>query len=272
MGMDRREFIRIAGLSTLLGLGGKGAFEMLRPGQAQAGFPAGAQGPGGETMGHGGEHAEDGRSHRAKSASRPATGSTTSRTSRIPRTPRINCPRRSSTATEIKWIWTEHFHNAFPGEEQVMPEKVQHLPFLLLCNHCNNPPCVRVCPTKATFQREDGIVMMDMHRCIGCRFCMAGCPYAARSFNWRDPRPFVKENYPGYPTREIGVVEKCTFCAERLAQGLMPACVEAVPRGPGLRGPAGREVQGAGDSEEILHHSPQNPSRHEPASLLYRVR
>jgi molybdopterin-containing oxidoreductase family iron-sulfur binding subunit len=84
-----------------------------------------------------------------------------------------------------------------------------------------------VCPTKATFQREDGIVMMDMHRCIGCRFCMAGCPFGARSFNWKDPRPYVKENYPGYPTREIGVVEKCTFCAERLAQGLQPACVEA---------------------------------------------
>jgi molybdopterin-containing oxidoreductase family iron-sulfur binding subunit len=108
-----------------------------------------------------------------------------------------------------------------------MPEKIKTLPFLLLCNHCNNPPCVRVCPTKATFRRDDGIVMMDMHRCIGCRFCMAGCPYAARSFNWRDPRPFVKDVFPGYPTREIGVVEKCTFCAERLAQGLMPACVEA---------------------------------------------
>ena len=56
---------------------------------------------------------------------------------------------------------------------------------------------------------------------------MAGCPYSARSFNWRDPRPFVQDVYPGYPTRDIGVVEKCTFCAERLAQGLMPACVEA---------------------------------------------
>jgi molybdopterin-containing oxidoreductase family iron-sulfur binding subunit len=138
---------------------------------------------------------------------------------------KLQLPPEIVSRHEIKWIWTEHFHNAFV-EEQPM-EKVQHLPFLLLCNHCNNPPCVRVCPTKATFRREDGIVMMDMHRCIGCRFCMAGCPYSARSFNWRDPRPYVAQVYPGYPTREIGVVEKCTFCAERLAQGLMPACVEA---------------------------------------------
>jgi molybdopterin-containing oxidoreductase family iron-sulfur binding subunit len=56
---------------------------------------------------------------------------------------------------------------------------------------------------------------------------MAGCPFGVRSFNWRDPRPYITKEYPGYPTREIGVVEKCTFCAERLAQNLMPACVEA---------------------------------------------
>ncbi len=68
--------------------------------------------------------------------------------------------------------------------------------------------------------------MMDMHRCIGCRYCMAACPYGARSFNWRDPRPYLKEVNLNYPTREIGVVEKCTFCDERVSKGQMPACVE----------------------------------------------
>ena len=97
----------------------------------------------------------------------------------------------------------------------------------MLCNHCDNPPCVRVCPTKATWKREDGIVMMDYHRCIGCRFCMAGCPYGSRSLNWRDPRPFIKKITKEFPTRERGVVEKCNFCSERLAKGLIPACVEA---------------------------------------------
>jgi Fe-S-cluster-containing dehydrogenase component len=107
-------------------------------------------------------------------------------------------------------------------------EEVDHRPFLVLCNHCQNPPCVRACPTQATFKREsDGIVLMDFHRCIGCRFCMAACPYGSRSFNFRDPRPFIEEQNKAFPTRMKGVVEKCNFCAERLAVGQQPACVEA---------------------------------------------
>src|SRR4030065_641695 len=65
--------------------------------------------------------------------------------------------------------------------------------------------------------------MMDFHRCIGCRYCMAGCPYGSRSFNWRDPRPFIKKINPDFPTRTKGVVEKCNFCVGRLAQGSVPA-------------------------------------------------
>lgn len=139
-----------------------------------------------------------------------------------------NVPDFGNPKDEIKWIWTETFKHAFPGQESDhLPEQIKELPFPVLCNHCENPPCVRVCPTKATFKRADGIVMMDQHRCIGCRFCMAACPYGARSFNYRDPRPFIKEQNTEYPTRTIGVVEKCTFCFERLAKGLRPACVEA---------------------------------------------
>jgi molybdopterin-containing oxidoreductase family iron-sulfur binding subunit len=69
--------------------------------------------------------------------------------------------------------------------------------------------------------------MMDFHRCIGCRFCMVACPYGSRSFNFRDPRPFIEDINKEFPTRMKGVVEKCNFCAERLAVGKMPACVEA---------------------------------------------
>jgi molybdopterin-containing oxidoreductase family iron-sulfur binding subunit len=69
--------------------------------------------------------------------------------------------------------------------------------------------------------------MMDWHRCIGCRYCVAGCPYGSRSFNWRDPAPHVGEVNPDFPTRTRGVVEKCNFCEERLARGEGPACVTA---------------------------------------------
>ena len=104
---------------------------------------------------------------------------------------------------------------------------MERTPFIVMCNHCENPPCVRACPTNATFKREsDGIVLMDFHRCIGCRFCMAACPFGARSFNYRDPRPFIKEVNTKFPTRMKGVVEKCNFCAERLAEGLLPAAAK----------------------------------------------
>ena len=140
-----------------------------------------------------------------------------------------NVPHLSENRHEIKWIWGEPYHNAFPGKAaRFLSEEVEHKPFLVLCNHCENPPCVRACPTQATFKREsDGIVLMDFHRCIGCRFCMAACPFGARSFNFRDPRPFIKEINDEFPTRMKGVVEKCNFCAERLAVGQLPACVEA---------------------------------------------
>jgi molybdopterin-containing oxidoreductase family iron-sulfur binding subunit len=139
-----------------------------------------------------------------------------------------NVPRFESKRHEIKWIWLEEFKHAFPTmENEYLPERVKHMPFLTLCNHCEKPACVRACPTKATFKREDGIVLMDFHRCIGCRFCMAACPYGSRSFNFRDPRPFIREQNLKFPTRMKGVVEKCNFCAERLAVGKGPACVEA---------------------------------------------
>ena len=138
-----------------------------------------------------------------------------------------NVPKLENKRHEIKWIWTEEFKHIFPTQEhEFLNDRVKHLHFLTLCNHCEKPACVRACPTKATFKREDGIVLMDFHRCIGCRFCMAACPYGSRSFNFRDPRPFIKKTNPKYPTRTKGVVEKCNFCAERLAQGQMPACVE----------------------------------------------
>jgi molybdopterin-containing oxidoreductase family iron-sulfur binding subunit len=144
-----------------------------------------------------------------------------------------NIPQFDNRKDEIKWIWKEPFEHVFEEQDyDYLEEKVKKAPVLVLCNHCDNPPCVRVCPTQATWKREsDGIVMMDWHRCIGCRYCVVACPYGARSFNWRDPRPFIKEIQEDFPTRMRGVVEKCIFCDERLAKGQIPACVEACKNG-----------------------------------------
>lgn len=146
-----------------------------------------------------------------------------------------NVPEFENKRHEIKWIWKEHFHNIFPGQENpYMSEQAVGADYLTLCNHCDNPPCVRVCPTQATFKnRENGIVMMDFHRCIGCRFCMAGCPYGSRSFNFRDPRAGLEKEQinKNFPTRTKGVVEKCNLCSEKLKKGELPACVQACKNG-----------------------------------------
>jgi len=139
-----------------------------------------------------------------------------------------NVPQLPDPRHAVKWIWKEPFDRAFLNQiDEYSP--LRAAPVMVLCNHCDDPPCVRVCPTQATWKRSDGIVDMDWHRCIGCRYCMAACPYGSRSFNWQDPRPYIHDPNPDFPTRTKGVVEKCNFCAERLADGKPPACVAACP-------------------------------------------
>ncbi len=104
------------------------------------------------------------------------------------------------------------------------------------CFHCDNPPCTKVCPVGATFKRRDGVVLVDNERCIGCRFCMAACPYSSRFFNWgRPPASIRAEALPysperGHP-RRIGTVEKCDFCPDMAAAGKLPGCVSGCPMG-----------------------------------------
>ena len=144
-----------------------------------------------------------------------------------------NVPDFDNPKDEIKWVWKESFEHALGDQDhEYLSASIKHAHMPVLCNHCDEPACVKVCPTGATFKREkDGLVMMDWHRCIGCRYCMAACPYGSRSFNWRDPRPFIENIQPEFPTRSRGVVEKCTFCDERLIRGQLPACVEACEAG-----------------------------------------
>ncbi len=140
-----------------------------------------------------------------------------------------NVPTAIPAPREVKWIWPDKYKACFPDDPDyyTLPQEIKDRQYPLLCNHCANPSCVRVCPTGATYKMDNGIVTMDYHRCIGCRFCMAACPYGSRSFNFEDPKPQLEEINPTYPARTRGAVEKCTFCVERLEQGLMPACVEA---------------------------------------------
>ncbi len=119
-------------------------------------------------------------------------------------------------------------------EGQVPKADKVYLP--MQCNQCDNPPCVKACPVEATWKERDGIVVIDYDWCIGCRYCMAACPYEARRFNFVKPEVPTKDLNPnqGYLSnrpRPKGVVEKCHFCLHRTRQGAMPACLEACTTG-----------------------------------------
>ncbi|MCD6262612.1 MAG: 4Fe-4S dicluster domain-containing protein [Deltaproteobacteria bacterium] len=223
MAVDRREFLKIAGASAVLALGGKEVVDILVPGEVEASM----------------KDLPIGQEKRWAMV----VDTTKMDDNLIKRCQEVchhihNVPDLDSPKEEIKWIWEDDYEHTFPEQEnEYVAEKIEKRVFPLLCNQCTNPPCCRVCPTQATWQREDGIVLIDEHRCIGCRFCMAACPYGSRSFNWGDPRRVMEDDQlkklnpdfpanPDYPTRTKGVVEKCTFCEERLAEGKLPACVE----------------------------------------------
>ncbi len=110
---------------------------------------------------------------------------------------------------------------------QAPREGMRYLP--VQCYHCDNPPCVKVCPVGATYKDRDGFVLMDYDRCIGCRICVPACPYSARRFNWFEPEMAQDEVNPLVPVRPAGVVEKCTFCVHRSRRGKLPRCVEVCP-------------------------------------------
>jgi tetrathionate reductase subunit B len=115
--------------------------------------------------------------------------------------------------TDSQWIRKVDLRDKQTGYAQTLP---------LLCQHCEEPPCVDVCPTGASFRRVDGIVLVDKHICIGCRYCMMACPYKARSFVHEE----LDHQLPFSP-RGKGTVESCTFCVHRVDTGREPACVEA---------------------------------------------
>jgi tetrathionate reductase subunit B len=116
-------------------------------------------------------------------------------------------------ATDAQWIRKVDINNTKTGKSTSLP---------VMCQHCEEPPCVDVCPTGASFKRADGIVLVDKHTCIGCRYCMIACPYKARSFVHE-----VLEDQKPHAPRGKGTVESCTLCVHRIDADQQPACVEA---------------------------------------------
>lgn len=148
---------------------------------------------------------------------------------------------------EIQWIRVLEFErssalrginleegNPYYEHEEVPVEGKFYIP--ISCMQCEDSPCTNVCPTGATWTEPDGIVVIDYDWCIGCRYCMAACPYGARHFNWGEPHVAAEDINPdmhflGNRPRKRGVVEKCTFCIQRVRKGKYPACHEACPVG-----------------------------------------
>ena len=116
---------------------------------------------------------------------------------------------------QSQWIRKMELKDLRTGHKASLP---------MMCQHCANPPCVDVCPTGASMKRADGIVLVDRHICIGCRYCMMACPYKARSFVHEE----LHDQNPEVP-RGKGCVEGCTMCVHRVDKGQKPACVEACP-------------------------------------------
>ncbi|GBD98187.1 tetrathionate reductase subunit B precursor [bacterium BMS3Abin07] len=160
------------------------------------------------------------------------------------------CMRENNQSRDpqVQWITVLRFkkgekwvNDLEEAEKYYYPEKVPEDGYFYMpvqCQHCENPPCVRACPTQATWKEPDGIVVVDYNWCIGCRYCMAACPYGARRFNWGTPHIRKSEinpetHYLGNRPRYRGIVEKCTFCIQRTREnpGRYPACVEICPVG-----------------------------------------
>jgi Fe-S-cluster-containing dehydrogenase component len=141
----------------------------------------------------------------------------------------------------------------------VMQESANTPPYFMPkpCQHCDNPPCVSVCPVDATFKRQDGIVLIDNERCIGCRFCMAACPYSARMFHWQEPVESEADKGKVYNIelnvpQKKGTISKCLFSADRLRENLLPYCVSACPNGVYYFGDENEDAVTNGTTKETV--------------------
>lgn len=162
-----------------------------------------------------------------------------------------SCQNAHQLKPEQHHINVLEMHDEASGASYFMPKP---------CQHCDNPPCVAVCPVDATFKRQDGIVLIDNERCIGCRFCIAACPYSARTFNWTEPRDAEKYKDVEYNMelnvpQKKGTVTKCAFSADQLREGKLPYCVAACPNGVYYFGDSNEDLVTNGTTKETVRLS-----------------
>lgn len=159
------------------------------------------------------------------------------------------CSKMHAVPPKRQWIKVLRMQDTHETSPYWMPKP---------CFHCDNPPCTRVCPVDATYKRSDGVVLIDNERCIGCRFCMAACPYSTRVFNWGPPAdpPEAKTGHYspecGIP-RRVGTVEKCDFCPNLAAQGILPSCSSICAMGAIYFGDQNEDAvtNGKGETERL---------------------
>ncbi len=136
------------------------------------------------------------------------------------------CQEGHNLSPDVEWLKVYLMKDNPQGEPYWFPRQ---------CFHCDNPPCVKVCPVGATFKREDNLVLVDSDRCIGCKFCVVACPYSVRVFNWEKPpeSAVAKADYSPETSvpAQIGTVNKCDFCADRAREGKLPYCATSCPMG-----------------------------------------
>ncbi len=160
----------------------------------------------------------------------------------------------------------QHAHHLKPEQHHINVMQMQTAkytaPFYMPkpCMHCDNTPCTKVCPVDATFKRQDGVVLIDNERCIGCRFCVAACPYSARVFNWSetlDEKENLEDTYDielNVPQKK-GTITKCLFSADRLREEKLPYCVSACPNGVYYFGDRNEDAVTNGTTKETVRFS-----------------
>jgi len=137
------------------------------------------------------------------------------------------CQRMHKLPPEDEWIKVFYMQDSEDTAPYWFPKP---------CFHCNSPSCVNVCPVGATFKRQDGLVLIDNERCLGCKFCMAACPYSSRVFNWKEHESTdnLKDHHGAIETgvpQKVGTVGKCDFCPDMARMGKVPSCIDACPNG-----------------------------------------